>query len=242
MSVTDAATWRALWHWLGGEDAAAVQLTVVDVPTLNARLDALGEVDQGRVRDEFQLALNEADQLEIWELNSLLAGQPCGDDSFAAFRRWLVLQGRATYMTTLAVPDSMAEVPGAPAFGLDAIYVEDAGSVENTPGEPARVAQQRSWHWTDSSPEQISRRLPRLWRRLGGSFSWMVRSAAPAGQLTVEGLGTLAVGDAVVHKYGLGRATIKEILVAESAACRLQFASGERPFRLTSQFFELPPR
>ncbi|MEL6211002.1 MAG: DUF4240 domain-containing protein, partial [Pseudomonadota bacterium] len=43
---------------------------------------------------------------DLWALAYLLKGG-CSDDSFAAFRCWLILQGKAAFEDTLADPDSV---------------------------------------------------------------------------------------------------------------------------------------
>ncbi len=47
---------------------------------------------------------NAAYRTDIWALAYLLRGG-CSDDSFEAFRGWLILQGRKVFEATLADPD-----------------------------------------------------------------------------------------------------------------------------------------
>ncbi|MEM9971024.1 MAG: DUF4240 domain-containing protein [Pseudomonadota bacterium] len=48
--------------------------------------------------------MSESYRTDIWALAYIL-GDGCSDDSFDAFRAWLILQGRAVYEATLADPD-----------------------------------------------------------------------------------------------------------------------------------------
>jgi hypothetical protein len=97
----------------------------------------------------------------------------CSDEGFAAFRGWLMAQGRSAFAQAVARPDALADLP---AVRRAAATGEECGS------EPmlgvAREAYRRAGHgelpaaevpaldtdqfWDVDDEEQVRRRLPRL--------------------------------------------------------------------------------
>jgi len=95
---------------------------------LGERLDTLPErlalFKPAAIR-KFDQILREMDNAayrnDVWALAYLLQGG-CSDDSFEAFRGWLILQGRAVFEATLAAPDDFdVALHHGEAGGMDAL-------------------------------------------------------------------------------------------------------------------------
>ena len=237
---------ETFWNWTEHATSGA-RLAMPNVALLDAAFERLADSEKAEIARSFHQVLDSADRLGLWQLCSLLSGQPCGDDSFSYFRRWLILQGKEVFTTVMANPDDLASfvrdgsVPKEP-------FVESIGMAEDseTGGERQEQAcvmqppPTRSWSWLQSSEERIRRDLPRVWRLIGHDFKWSTESdsAAEAQACEVPGLGLIRVGDRLQHKAGMGVGTVTAILIPETAAAELEFASGKKVFRLTPDFFE----
>src|SRR5215475_8300296 len=58
----------------------------------------------------FRRYLNTAYTWDLWGAAYMINGG-CSDDGFEYFRRWLVLQGKATHHAVVADPDVLADLP-----------------------------------------------------------------------------------------------------------------------------------
>jgi hypothetical protein len=109
-----------------------------------------------------------------WESNDKFF---CSEDTFFAFRGWLVAQGRQVYDAAIADPDSLADYPElgddlpwseAPwGVAMDA-YTERTGEeMPELAGWPGQLIDERPspWESLEQAKEQLRRRYPRLWAR-----------------------------------------------------------------------------
>ncbi len=113
--------------------------------SLGERLDALPDrlalFKPAAIR-KFDLILREMDnaayRTDIWALAYLLQ-DGCSDDSFDAFRGWLILQGRAVFEAALAAPDDfdVTRHHGA-AGGMDALRDAAPLAYELREGKPMK--------------------------------------------------------------------------------------------------------
>lgn len=114
-AMTEDVFWELIDHGLGEQ-------------SLGERLDALPErlalFKPAAIR-KFDQILRQMDsaayRTDIWALAYLLQGG-CSDDSFDAFRGWLILQGRSVFEATLAAPDDFdATRHHGESGGMDAL-------------------------------------------------------------------------------------------------------------------------
>jgi Protein of unknown function (DUF4240) len=100
----------------------------------------------------------------------------CSEDSFWAFREWLVERGRQVYEAAIAAPDSLADDPeldeglpwGKGIWGVAmTVYLQRAG--EELPGlagwSGELIGGLEALHSLWGDPEELHRRYPRLWAR-----------------------------------------------------------------------------
>jgi hypothetical protein len=235
---------KDFWSWVEfGLSDDHKRLHHPDVSALDAAFETLPATKKNEFSAEFQRALEAANRLDIWQLCSLIYGQPCGDDSFSYFRRWLILQGKEVYTTTLNAPDDFyilynghEKVPAEP-FIESAGLVEDHASVVQDRARPAKS--RVPWTWLDSSSGHIRNELPKMWRLVGEQFLW--EREAPANKESacdIPGLGMVSVGDRLLHKAGFGVGTVANIVVPESGIAEMEFAAGKKTLRISSAFFE----
>ncbi|MEM0936699.1 MAG: DUF4240 domain-containing protein [Pseudomonadota bacterium] len=90
------------WEVIGtpGEESLPVQVEAVAARLERFKVTAIKKFDK-----QLQEHHRAAHRTDIWALAYLLC-DGCSDDSFAAFRCWLMLQGRAVFEDTLATPDA----------------------------------------------------------------------------------------------------------------------------------------
>lgn len=131
-AMTAEVFWELIDHGLGDQ-------------ALGERLDSLPDrlalFKPAAIR-KFDRLLRDQDaaayRTDIWSLAALLQGG-CSDDSFEAFRGWLILQGRAVFEATLAVPDDfdVTRHHGA-AGGMDALRDAAPIAFELREGKPMK--------------------------------------------------------------------------------------------------------
>jgi hypothetical protein len=181
-------------------------------------------------------------KIEIWEACSLIAGAPCGDDSFSYFRNWVIWQGEEVTSAMLLEPETLLDLARAKKISLSDPFVESLSMLSVHGARDANIPLSQTdfmgeWNWQESSAEKISQRLPRLWAVYGGSFFWAPQQQPPAShEVSVDGLGILNVGDSVNHKsYGAG--TIVTFPIPGSPVALIRFADAERGMHIDAKLF-----
>jgi hypothetical protein len=114
-SMTEDVFWELIDHGLGDQPMGE---------RLDSLPDRLALFKPAAIR-KFDRILREQDaaayRTDIWALAYLLQGG-CSDDSFDAFRGWLILQGRAVFEATLASPDDFdVTLHHGESGGMDAL-------------------------------------------------------------------------------------------------------------------------
>ncbi|MEM6422036.1 MAG: DUF4240 domain-containing protein, partial [Pseudomonadota bacterium] len=104
---------EVFWEVIGapGDDGIAGQIEAIADRLERFKATAIKTFDQ-----HLQERHAAAYRSDIWALAYLLA-DGCSDDSFAAFRCWLILQGRTVFERTLAEPDAFDIARFAADFG-----------------------------------------------------------------------------------------------------------------------------
>ena len=77
---------------------------------LKDRLVSMGPEQAQNFHDILHAYEDLADKFGLWDAAGVMKGYGCSDDGFIDFRAWLIAQGRDTYLSALADPDSLAEV------------------------------------------------------------------------------------------------------------------------------------
>jgi hypothetical protein len=132
--MTEDVFWELVDHGLPDQSLGE------RLDTLPARLALF---KPAAIRD-FDLILRQMDnaayRTDIWALAYLLRGG-CSDDSFDAFRGWLILQGRKVFEATLAAPDEfdVALFHGG-IGGMDDLRDAAPAAYELREGKPMRPA------------------------------------------------------------------------------------------------------
>jgi hypothetical protein len=123
--------------------------------------------------------LGEANHRDLWGAAWQVNGG-CSDDGFLYFRGWLLTQGRATWEAAVRDPDSLATHPAVATQAAleceDVLYVASVAYRARTGTELDRglvgedlvgFTRPRGAHWDFEDDDELRRRLPRLWARLG---------------------------------------------------------------------------
>jgi hypothetical protein len=130
--MTEDVFWELIDHGLGDQ-------------SLGERLDTLPErlalFKPAAIR-KFDRILRDMDnaayRTDIWALAYLLQGG-CSDDSFDAFRGWLILQGRAVFEATLVAPDDFdVTLHHGDGGGMDALRDAAPAAYELREGKPMK--------------------------------------------------------------------------------------------------------
>lgn len=77
---------------------------------LKDRLVSMGPEQAQNFHDILHAYEDLADKFGLWDAAGVMKEYGCSDDGFIDFRAWLIAQGRDTYLSALADPDSLAEV------------------------------------------------------------------------------------------------------------------------------------
>jgi hypothetical protein len=235
------------WNWIRPNQVDKTLFIEPDIERLSKDFLVLKADQQSLVAREFASAMGELDSLEMWQLCSLVSGQPSGDDRFEYFRRWLVCQGKTVFAAIKKAPDEFClflDESIALSYWIEGIqsfddYLANQGQEEKTKSPLSLFS--TTWDWHDSSEEQIRNSLPEAWKKFGKRFQWQVDADAANEHLTfcdVPGLGRLSIGDRLMHKAGLGTATIKAILLPESHIFEIELEGAVKPMRISTDFFE----
>lgn len=190
--------------------------------------------------EEYTKLLENSNTAIVWEAGSLISGSPLGDDSFEHFRAWLIWNGLSIYYKFLDNPDHIVGC----GIDLSHPFIEDLGAFKdlaNTDGKfqlhPPRFSR-NGWDWRVAE-ENIEKDLPKLWSIYGEIFQLNLPSVVKDKYFEVPGLGTIRVGGKIFHKNGFGEGVILEILSPELHLAKIKFATEVKPFRVTSDFFDL---
>lgn len=177
---------------------------------------------------QFEQLRAKADQGDVWAAGLLLNRGHGTDSGFEYFRLWLIGQGQAVYERALTDADSLAELAEAVAshpdegaewgtYGTAPYYAYQAVTGKDLfdamPTRSSTGMPEPTWNWQDYSDLVLEQRLPRLWAIFGKDkqdSDLAVQAAIDAYQspasLPVAGLGTVSLGDVLVHKrYGPAR-------------------------------------
>jgi hypothetical protein len=101
-------TLETFWQLI--DDARRASSRLVEVP--QRLIDSLcGMDEQEIVQFEFHYidCLHRSYDARLW-LAAVVIMRGCGDDTFSDFRGWLIAQGQARFESTLADPDSLADL------------------------------------------------------------------------------------------------------------------------------------
>lgn len=175
----------------------------------------------------------------VWQVGSLLIGEPLGDDGFEYFRSWVIWNGLVVYNAVTDGGDDILDCkvdmfnPSCEALGACMEFVPSSEKKLRLLNEGFRSG---DWDWQIALKE-MERNLPRLWKIYGMQFRAQVDPNDSEKFLDVPGLGVLRVGDRVIHKMGYGEGTIIEILSAETGLAKIRFSAETKPFRITGEYF-----
>ncbi|MFG6416144.1 DUF4240 domain-containing protein [Roseateles sp. DC23W] len=222
------------------EDKARIESPNIDL--LNIAFSKLPAQARNDATCIFRLLLRDADRQALWQLCSLMIGQPCGDDSFEYFRRWLVLQGEYIYKRIVSEPDIMAELLRLEGNNSFEPFVESAGSIDeaNFHNDKITADIHSQWSWTASSAKSIQQALPNTWKLLGARFVWdqlSLSEEAVVFECEAQGLGTIRVGDRLLHTAGLGAGIVRKIILPDAAIAEIDFESETKSMVISSAFF-----
>ena len=106
---------------------------------------------------------------DLWDAAYVIGGG-CGDDGFMDFRSELISRGRAVYEAALRDPETLADAPGPPVWGIEGWHYVASKAYEAVTGRnmfddlppptdrptPAAPAGERS------DPDTAAKRYPRL--------------------------------------------------------------------------------
>lgn len=108
--------------WQLVDDARAQTADQADGEALTARCSALlASLPREEIVAAQQIfwdLMAESYRYSLWAAAYLINGG-CSDDGFEYFRGWLLLQGRETFETAVADPDSLAELPAVSAAAAE---------------------------------------------------------------------------------------------------------------------------
>ena len=161
---------------------------------LKDRLVSMGPTQAQNFHDIIHAYEDLADKFGLWDAAGIMKEYGCSDDGFIDFRAWLIAQGRDTYLSALADPDSLAEVIpyGDCCFETlsyvgDYAYEQLTGRSAYDEMEPDRIEKMRDELKKDivykdgiqypREPKDLPRFLPRLCEKYGGPERFL---AAPS--------------------------------------------------------------
>ncbi len=167
-------------------DGARASVNPGDCPNGDAFLDR--EMDHIRAAlrklgpegiEEFELRFidlrNRAYRWDIWGA-AYWEGGGCGNDGFTDFRASLVSLGRGMYESVLKDPDNLADMldrPDVPtlqgegfAYIATEAYKDFTGDDMNLKDFPTQASAPVGERWDFDDPDEVERRLPRLFAKL----------------------------------------------------------------------------
>lgn len=246
MSISHEQALNDFWRWIGTN--AMNRLGAIDdqrIDDLEQRFQKSEPDCQDRIYFGYQIAMQEADTLAVWQLGSLLRGSTLGDDSFRDFRRWLILHGRNIYDIALGGADDLAllvgdlvDIPMEPYADSIGIPISFAKEIPD-PEDVGFSLKDSDWSPSESSEARIKSDLPRLWGLFGGKFKWHSHFDGSMIQVTecLTELGVVRVGDRLRHKV-LGEAVLVAIVLPDTYGVELDFGYEKKVFSITSRYFE----
>jgi hypothetical protein len=240
-----------IWKWIAEAKAAGATLAST-TDSLDTLVRAQPRSRRATIAEGYCALQREADRLIVWEACSLFLGGTASDDSFEYFKNWLIWGGPRFFADAISKVDALADLCDIHGVDLSSPFFEPLGVLGSYSGASARRGMPnqrlefgefaaRTWSWMDSSPAKIAADLPRLWSRYAHRFSWDPPALPHVASFDAPGLGVIQVGHRVRHKFGYGEGVITEVLVADTALATIKFADDSRPFRVTSDYFELIP-
>lgn len=239
----------AIWDWI--EQAKAAGMTIDStVDAVEKSISSLPTNLQTEISEGYMGLNREADRLVVWEACSLLLGATASGDTFEYFRNWLIWGGQKFFVDAINQMDSLSELCELHRMDISNPFFEALSVLgthqpmttrSSTTAVPLTLNEfaPRNWTWSDSSAERISKDLPQLWRYYGSRFQWDPPAVPQAASFEAPGLGPVHVGDRVRHKFGYGEGVVTEVLIPDTALATIKFADESRPFRVTSEHFEL---
>jgi hypothetical protein len=238
-----------IWGWLTSAKAAGIS-TRSDAAAIERSLERLPASAKSMLAAEYSILHAKADSLMVWEACSLMLGSPASDDWFEYFRNWLLWSGRRVFSTAIENADDLEEVCRAenvdtlnPFFEPLSVLASYSDVDIPAPNKPLGMDQftGRGWNWMDSSPERIAADLPKLWQIYGDRFQWELESPEGGASCEAPGLGTVKLGDRLLHRAGYGVGVVENVLVAEASIVAIAFVDQTRSMRVTSEHFERAP-
>jgi hypothetical protein len=155
---------------------------------LAVRLHELPAAEIAAFYDGVQELELESYRWDLWGAAYLINGG-CSDSGFREFCGWLLGQGRAVFEAVLSDPDSLADHPdvrditpamvgwkrlGCAELLAAAFWVHESVTGQDPPEHPQQTQLSERWgrgpvgeDWDFDDDQQIRRRYPRLWARLG---------------------------------------------------------------------------
>lgn len=127
----------AFWDLIAEAKKACGQDTDGSIQWLQDRLTSLGPRQAQDFHDILHGYQDLADQYGLWSAASILCEHSCSDDGFIDFRSWLIAQGKETYLTALADPDSLAEVESYDGCQFEALTYVGSMALEAMTGRSA---------------------------------------------------------------------------------------------------------
>ena len=98
--------WQLMADSLGNASARSARMR-----SLKERLTVLAPAEVVAFQAFLERAQDHALTWDLWGAAARIFGGWCSDDGFEDFRLWLIGQGRATFESAVASPDSLAAVP-----------------------------------------------------------------------------------------------------------------------------------
>ncbi len=132
---------------------------------LRRALESLSDDDLADFHEYFQDALGGAYTNAVWGAGYLANGG-MSDDAFEYFRTWLVMQGLETYVSVVADPDSLADVPASFGYQLEGpqylsreLYADRTGT---QPPRPGSKVGDLGPDWDFDDQAEMAKRYPRI--------------------------------------------------------------------------------
>ena len=204
---------------------------------LEQAFNKLPKHEQLAISKDFVSVTSMLDRPAVWAVGSLVFSQPLGDDSFKDFRRWIVFQGREATMRAIDQPDGLVDILNFKASD-DRMFVEAVGWLEEPASEIASRLRISTSTWTTPNLDGIKPLIPRTYSSFPSSFNTTPPAPIETNHLSIEGLGTLKVGDHLRHLGMFGVGVIRAVRLPEVGIVDIEFPSGMRTMGILSSFFE----
>lgn len=113
----------------------------------------------------------------VWAAARVCNEGHLSDDSFSAFRNWVILQGKHFYERVLSDPDSLSEIEGVAPEDWRNEYLDWVAShaiegLGDNPldfdfGEEILPDEEALYSWQNLTPAELAIRFPSIWKRYG---------------------------------------------------------------------------